>query len=166
MNSPISDQLKQALRGTAETVHIIALRNNVDDFYAMTATAVTVVSLEPASFLVCINKSSDFYKQIAHAQHFSINTLKTQHQALSNACAGGASHAEREILGAWTRNETAPLLEGSQASYLCEVSKCVDHGSHLIVIGNVQQVRTTDLGSPLLYLNGSYTEAKTPNITG
>lgn len=126
------------------------------EVHAMTANAVTSLSLEPALLLFCPGKKARFTQYLEPGLAFSVNVLRAEQQALSTFFAGGWKEAApppfRFVpLGA------APRLEGSLASIGCVVQQIIDGGDHWVVIGAVQALKTgVAPQQPLLFFRGRY----------
>jgi flavin reductase (DIM6/NTAB) family NADH-FMN oxidoreductase RutF len=124
--------------------------------HAMTANAVSSVSLDPMLILFCPGKRSRMAAHVHELTHFSINFLRSEQQAQSTYFAGGwkedVAPAFRFV--PWAG---APRLEGSLASLGCEKERVIDAGDHWIVIGRVIALhRGIEPLQPLLFFRGNY----------
>jgi flavin reductase (DIM6/NTAB) family NADH-FMN oxidoreductase RutF len=120
----------------------------------MTVNSFTSVSLDPPMILICIDRKTGFLNYFARGTRFAVNVLHEDQQALSNAFArsGGDRFAGVE----WRSGETgAPILCGVLASLECGVSRMVEAGDHVVVIGEVSHASWRE-GQPLIYFNSSY----------
>ena len=79
---------KEAMRQVAATVSIISTRSE-GSRYGMTATAVTSVSCDPPSLLVCINRSASIHKPLEERKLFWVNLLREGQQSLCSTFSGG-----------------------------------------------------------------------------
>ncbi len=126
------------------------------EVHAMTANAVSSLSLEPLRLLFCPGKQARFAQLLAPGLAFSVNVLRADQQALSTYFAGGWKEAEpppfRFVpLGA------APCLEGSLAAIGCVAEQLIDGGDHWIVIGAVRDLHAgAGPRRPLLFFGGRY----------
>ncbi len=110
--------------------------------FGMTATAVTSLSMEPPSLLVCVNQSASVHFPIASRETFCVNLLGASHAHLGRLFSARPGGEARFQYGTWTEDEDGlPLLEGSQASISCKVSLITNHGTHTIFVGEVLRVR-------------------------
>lgn len=97
---------KLALRRLASSVSVVTCRTGGCN-YAMTATAVSALSMEPPSMLLCVNRSAAFHRALIGANEFAINILSRAHVDISRFCSGGASPEDRFNIGDWdTRGRT------------------------------------------------------------
>ena len=155
MSSPDAS-FRDAMRRLAATVTIISARG-AGRRHGITATAVTSVSMDPPSLLVCVNRSGSLHGLLSESDRFCVNLLRSEQAALSDAFSGKLSSEERFLHGAWKEDgEGLPFLADGQASIFCRRRTAIDHGSHSIFIGEVESVLLTDDISPLIYSNGAY----------
>jgi len=139
----------------ATGVAVIAARAG-NEVHAMTANAVSSLSLEPIRLLFCPGKQARFAQYLEPGLAFSVNFLRVEQQALSTFFAGGWKDPVpppfRFVpLGA------APRLEGSLASIGCVVQQIIDGGDHWVVIGAVQELKAGIAPQqPLLFFRGRY----------
>jgi len=147
---------RDAMRRLAATVTIITA-GSPGQRHGITATAVTSLSMDPPSLLVCVNRSSSLHSLLGESNRFCVNLLRSEQADLSNAFSGKLPSEERFLHGAWKEDKDGlPYLADAQASIFCTRHGAVDHGSHSIFIGAVESVRMIDEVSPLLYSNGAY----------
>lgn len=147
---------RDAMRRLAATVTIVSARAG-SCRHGITATAVTSLSMNPASLLVCINRSSSLYPILQEAERFCVNLLTSEQAIVSDSFAGKLASEERFRHGDWQENERrVPYLSSGQANVFCIKKDAIDYGSHVILIGEVEDVRITDKICPLIYSNGAY----------
>lgn len=153
----LGDQMRAGMRRLASGVSVVTTRDSNGKAFAMTASSITSLSPEPASLLVCVNKSAGLAGVIEKNSAFVVNILSRQQQDISNRCAGGDGEGRFEV-GDWIDNAaTVPRLKGCEASFNCIADQIIDYGTHSIVIGQIQSVDVSDEESdPLIYCNGSY----------
>jgi flavin reductase (DIM6/NTAB) family NADH-FMN oxidoreductase RutF len=134
--------------------------DNVD--HAMTASAFTSVSLEPALVLVCVDKEARFHDAVLEAGGWAVSFLS----------AGGRRAAEwlatrgRPLVGQLDRYPHrrgtatgAAVLDTSLAWLECETAAVYDGGDHDIMLGRVVTLGDGDVDlPPLLYYRGRYRE--------
>jgi flavin reductase (DIM6/NTAB) family NADH-FMN oxidoreductase RutF len=146
---------KQALARWATGVTIVTARSG-DRVHGMTVSAFTEVSLDPPLVLVCADLSSNTLPLIREGGVFAVNVLARDQEALSNRFASKKDEWKRfEGLATDTGATGAPLLRGAIASLDCRVADMHEHGDHVVLVGAVEEVRTSD-HDPLLYFRGSY----------
>lgn len=145
-----------ALRRLASGVSVVTCKSG-DEFHAMTATAISALSMEPPSMLVCVNRRAVFHRAIETARHFAINILTEAQAEVSAACGGGASGDAKFAYGEWDMDGLSPELIGAQATLHCEKNEARAFGSHTIFIGNIASVSFSERVNPLVYCDGKYT---------
>eukprot|EP01037_Dinobryon_pediforme_P010630 gene10630-10701_t len=160
LTSPESLEItfRQAMRNLAGGVAIITVGQG-EERTGMTVTSFSALSTEPASVLVCVNKSSSSYPVLLKERQFGASILGAHQEELAARFAGrhGLSGADRYKGGAWQCNETGvTLLADALAAFDCEVEELIERHSHVIVIGRVRSVRTTYGTSALLYWRGAF----------
>jgi flavin reductase (DIM6/NTAB) family NADH-FMN oxidoreductase RutF len=155
----IAEQLRSGLRRLGKAVVVITCWHD-DRRWAMTATAVSELSLDPPSLLVCVNKSASMYAPLTQGANFCVNILHADQVDVSNAGSGATKGEDRFAVGSWGASPCqTPFLEGAQASFLCQHERYIEHGTHAIVIGRVIQVEAHGEVDPLIYVDGGYARA-------
>lgn len=149
---------QEAMRRLAATVTVISTGGE-GRCYGMTATAVTSISMDPPSLLVCVNRSASFHAQLCRADDFCVNILGTEQTDLSDLFAGKRSIEERCAYQSWRFDSgKIPFLSDAQANIFCKKQQSLDFGSHSIFIGIVNSVICSNKIEPLLYLNGAHSD--------
>jgi flavin reductase (DIM6/NTAB) family NADH-FMN oxidoreductase RutF len=149
-------QTKLALRRLASAVAVVSCRDG-QARHAMTATAVTAMSMQPPSMIVCINRAATFHAAMQAAVSFAINILHRSQIDISMECGGKARGEDRFGNGAWGEEAEVPILPGAQAHVVCTKEAAFDYGSHTIFIGRVISVGIHGDVDPLIYVDGKYT---------
>ncbi len=123
--------------------------------YAMTANAVTSVSLDPLRLLVCITNESHCLAAIRREGLFSVNILRADQAALSVYFSGYWKGPGIPAFRFASWNGGA-RLQGAVASIGCEVHEVLASGDHKIVIGDVSNIYVGADGCPLVYAQSRY----------
>jgi flavin reductase (DIM6/NTAB) family NADH-FMN oxidoreductase RutF len=127
-----------------------------DEIHAMTANAVSSLSLDPMLILFCPSKESRFAQFLPALTTFSINILREDQQALSNYFAGAWRDPTAPAFR-FVPTETGPRLEGAMASLGCDLFETAEGGDHWLVIGRVTSTHIgTDPLRPLIFFKGQY----------
>jgi flavin reductase len=155
-----SDQLassfRSSMRRVAATVAIITARSG-DQFDGMTATAVTSVSTDPPTILVCVNRKASISPTLSGASNFCVNFLCNGQEEISRAFSDSARRAERFGVGRWIVEEhSPPHIEDAQATLFCRRISEIPFETHTLFLGRVYEVRFRDSVTPLVYLDGCY----------
>ncbi|ASN22456.1 hypothetical protein CGK93_10760 [Arthrobacter sp. YN] len=122
-----------------------------------TATAVSSVTDDPPTLLVCMNRSSSQNPPLLTNGVLCVNVLSASQRSLASAFAGGlASVEDRLALATWTTGSSgSPLLESAVANVDCSVDRIMDVGTHTVIFARVTQVRTHG-GRGLVYFARGY----------
>ncbi len=154
---PLDTKAFRDIVGLFATGVAIVVADCDGEIRAMTANAVSSLSLEPTLMLFCPGKKSKWAAHLpGRIGHFSINFLRVEQQCLSTYFAGGWKEhpAPHFRFVPWTG---APRLEGSLAALSCETQQVIDAGDHWLVIGRVLALhRGIEPHEPLLFFRGTY----------
>jgi flavin reductase len=154
----LADAFRRAMRRVASTVNVISIC--VDgEAMGITATAVSSISLDPPSLLVCINRAAAVHAKMEDVATFGVNVLHRDQEEIARMFADRSLQAHRFARG-WENDCTRPpRLIDAQAAILC---RRIDHhqfGTHSVFFGLVEEVVAREDCDPLLYLDGRYTSA-------
>jgi flavin reductase (DIM6/NTAB) family NADH-FMN oxidoreductase RutF len=148
-------QYRAALALRAGGVAIVTARAG-ERVHGMTVTDFAGVSLEPPLVLVCADKNSNTLPVIESGRNFAVNLLATGQEALSNRFASKQHEWTRfEGLACDAGATGAPFIPGALASLACRVVAMHEAGDHVIVVGEVEEVRCAE-AAPLVYWCGNY----------
>jgi flavin reductase len=149
-------QFKQGMRSLAGAVSIITSSHR-GQRYGMTATAVCSATAEPPTVLVCINRSTTTHEAVANAGIFCVNVLRQEDQELSSLFSGAQKGEGRFREEQWEKLFTgAPVLKDALVAFDCRVVNRLEHGTHTVYLGEVEQLLIGRKGKPLLYADGQY----------
>jgi flavin reductase len=151
----LTESFREAMRRVAATVNVISICVDGQPL-GITATAVSTLSMDPPSILVCINRAASVHSQMEECSHFGVNVLHRDQEDIARMFADRERHALRFVSG-WENDCVRPprLLE-AQAAIRCRRIDSHAFGTHSIFIGLVEDVVARDDVHPLLYLNGRY----------
>ena len=143
MEETVAHQFRRSMRALTSAVSVISTAHQ-GRMFGMTATAVTSVSMEPPSLLVCINKSATVHDALLGCRRFYVNLLHAQQSNVASAFSSKPVET-RFANGEWTTDAVGiPFLVGAQANVLCDVDDTHSYGSHTIVIGKARAVAVRD----------------------
>lgn len=151
----LSETLRKAMRRVAATVNVVSICVDGRPM-GITATAVSSISMDPPSLLVCINRAASLHASMGDMSHFCINVLHRDQEEVARMFSDSAQHALRFLSGWEIDCAPAPRLVDAQASILCRRSDSHSFGTHSIFIGVVEAAWTREDVDPLIYLNGRY----------
>ncbi len=151
----LTEAFKLAMRRMAATVNVISICVDGKPM-GMTATAVSALSMDPPSLLVCVNQAASVHPWIGDAPHFNVNVLHRDQAEVATMFADRKLEAQRFLTG-WDNDcLTPPRLRDAQASILCRRTERHRFGTHSIFIGVVEEVITREEVDPLIYLDGRF----------
>jgi flavin reductase (DIM6/NTAB) family NADH-FMN oxidoreductase RutF len=149
-------RFKEAMRRTASSVVVIAAAHD-GRRAGITATAMTSVCASPPTLLVCVTRGTGLSPVIEHSVTFCVNLLTIDHLDVSNAFSGGLRGEERFQRGDWLAHDCgAPYLQDAKAAFICRTSGRYQHGTHDIIVGEVDEVLLGPDSAALVYEAGSY----------
>jgi flavin reductase (DIM6/NTAB) family NADH-FMN oxidoreductase RutF len=127
-----------------------------DQVHAMTANAITSLSLDPLLVLFCPGKRAQLAQHLARMPRFTINFLREEQQALSTYFAGGWQESAPPPFR-FVPSAAGPRLQGALATVGCETERVSEAGDHWVVIGRVTLLhRGVAPHRPLLFFRGKY----------
>ena len=144
---------KVAMRQLAATVTLVTTCED-GAWHGMPATAVTSVSVEPPSVLVCVNRSASMHGPVIRSRKLCVNLLATQQADLCSDF--GARHGTQRFgVGTWQAGpDGLPYIAEAAACLFCTVYDTFDYGTHTIFIAKVEHVLADATIEPLVYLAG------------
>jgi 3-hydroxy-9,10-secoandrosta-1,3,5(10)-triene-9,17-dione monooxygenase reductase component len=113
------------------------------------------VSLEPPLVSFCPSRSSLTWCRMRRAGRFGVNVLGRQHERfVAHAVPAGA---DRFSGLEWEPGHGGvPLLTDALASFECEIVAEYPTGDHWIVVGHVDNLRTSPTEDPLIFFAGAF----------
>lgn len=107
----------------------------------LTASAMTSVSADPPSILVCVNRGSQFAACVQRNRQFGVSILRSDQTELADTFAGRRNLEDRFSIGHWVNSEQrVPLLSDAIVALDCGLLDCKPVGTHDIVVGLVRNV--------------------------
>lgn len=126
----------------------------------MVATAVSSLSVEPPSILVCVNHGASIHGDLLREEDLCVNILHTDQLELARLFSDDGRREHRFSIGQWADTAAVPCLADAQAVLSCRRVGHVDFATHSIVIGEVHRVRVREEVDPLLYLDGRFARSR------
>ncbi|MFF7709094.1 flavin reductase [Pseudomonas sp. NPDC007930] len=146
----IADAYRAGMRSLAAGVCLITSRHG-EERGGMIATAVTSVSAEPPTLLVCVNRNASMFDLLGASGHFCVNVLAAHTVPLVEVFSDASRRAERFAQGEWANLASgAPLCSDAVVAFDCRVAKVVDWHSHAIFLGEVLGVHHPQAEAPPL----------------
>ena len=123
----------------------------------LAASALCSVSDDPATLLVCVNKSASAHDSILDNGAYCANVLAQPHAQLAKIFSSSTRAAERFTTGEWITLATgAPALANALACFDCRVHHTIEAGSHTVIFGTVEAMHQGQGRPPLLYGYGQF----------
>lgn len=152
-------QFRRAMGRFATGVTVVTTVAGGND-HAMTANAVTSVSLEPLLMLCCVEQEARFHDAVLEAGVWGVSILAAgaRPDAEWLATRGRPLHGQLDRLPHTRGPATGvALLDDALATFECRTTESYPAGDHTIVVGRVLAVTVADHGDhALLYHRGRY----------
>lgn len=149
---------REALGRFASGVTVVTtILDGID--HAMTASAFTSVSLDPALVLICSHKTSRFHEAVLQTGFWGVSILAEEGELSSAWFAHRGRPLENQLADfPYERGESGvALLSDSLAWLECTTTAIHDGGDHAIIVGSVAGAGVRDdIDDPLLYYRSHY----------
>ena len=148
---------RDSMAKLASAVNVITT-DGPEGLAGFTATAVSSVTDQPPTLLVCMNRSSFIHPTFISNGALCVNVLSEAQQGVSALFANRqATLQERFTQVPWTPLETgSPAIDGAMVSFDCRITRTYEAGSHSIFLCEVVALRQSDSGAGLVYFNRGY----------
>lgn len=144
----VLEAFRMAMRHVAATVYAVTTGHG-GDRYGILATAVSSLSFDPPSLLVCVNRAASLHEPLAQAETFCVNVLGLGNRDVAEQFALGG--ADRFGVGEWEEQHGVPVLVSAQSSFVCRRAHRHEFGTHTIFIGELIDARHRADAAPLTY---------------
>lgn len=126
--------------------------------HAMTANAISSLSLDPILILICVDKTAHMHEEMPKAGKFGVNILADGQEDVSRLFAQHAPPEEGALQGVpyHLGPNGTPLIEGCLAFLECRVTEQYAGGDHTIFLGEVLHGEVLREAEPLLFYRGGY----------
>ena len=155
MRTSFIDAMSRAVTG----VTVVTTAGSTGQF-GQTVSAMSSVTADPPTILVCIKSTSVIVNAIREHGSFGVNILRSDQRKVADSFAGRSTWGAPYDFDAatWERGHgEAPLLVGAVGRFDCRLSTVLEVGSHTVIFGTVHSA-SHSAGSPLLYARRSYGE--------
>lgn len=150
------DIFRNGMASLAAAVNLIAT-DGPGGRSGFTATAVTSVTDDPPTLLVCLNRTNSAAPAVMENKVISVNALAPGHEAVSSLFGGKTPMEDRFAAARWIRGQTgAPALEDALVSFDCQIIETVEVGTHFILMCRVVDVLVGDREEALVYFRRAY----------
>lgn len=156
---PDTDSFRRAMSRFATGVAVLSTRARDIDI-AMTASALTSVSLEPMLLLFCVEREARFHDAVIESGCWGISVLSTGDRPAADwlATRGRPLHGQLDRLAHHHGPQTGvALLDAALATFECRTTAVYPGGDHSIVVGEAVSVTTAaHPGEALVYYRGRF----------
>ena len=159
-----SRRFRDALGQFVTGVTLVTARAGTADRVGVTVNSFTSVSLDPPLVLFCLGRQAQSLPVILSARSFAVNILGRDQQAIAERFA--LDSRSWAGLGTESWETGAPILRDVPAALDCRLHATHDGGDHVIVIGRVVGLGTTEDAAPLGYHRGRYVTVDRRNLNG
>ena len=152
------DDFLEAMSRAANSVYVVTT-DGVGGRVGVTVSAVTSVSADAPSVLICVHHASPAAAAIRRNAAFCVNLLAEGQAEISDSFAGltGARGEEKFACASWKKGATGcPVLSEPLAAFDCELVHDLRVGSHHVFVGELRGVEVSGQKSPLIHTNRSY----------
>ena len=135
--------------------------------FGFTASAVTSVTDDPPTLLVCVNRRNDSHPALIANGVLCVNTLAAGQEDISGVFGGKeATQEARFAAGAWHALGTgAPVLAGAVVSFDCRIVQITEIGTHSVVFGEVVGIAHGGEHDGLVYFGRGYHRLRRPRLS-
>jgi Conserved protein/domain typically associated with flavoprotein oxygenases, DIM6/NTAB family len=162
MEFDIKENLKKVMRIFPQGVTVVTTKKD-NNFYGITVSAFTSISLEPPLIMISISKNSKIHDILINSDFFAVNFLAEDQKIVSDIFAGRVQVADRfETVQYFLEKTGCPIIKGVRAFIECKRYKVYDGGDHSIILGEVINVKKLSDKNPLVYYNQQYTTIISP----
>jgi flavin reductase (DIM6/NTAB) family NADH-FMN oxidoreductase RutF len=148
------DSFRSAMRHVAATVYAVTT-GSVGERHGILATAVSSLSFEPPSLLVCINRAASLHEPLACAETFCVNVLGLGNRPIAEVFEKARGEG-RFAIGEWDEVHGVPVLANAQSYFICRTAHRHEFGTHTIFIGELIDARHREDAAPLTYYDRHY----------
>lgn len=145
---------RDAMRHVASTVYAVTTID-AGERYGILATAVSSLSFDPPSLLVCVHRAASLHDPLERAERFAVNVLGMSNRDVAERFMLPMS-PERFAVGNWEEHEGVPVLANAQSTLICRTAHRHQFGTHTIFIGELISASHRANATPLTYFDRHY----------
>ena len=153
-HAELLDAFRSAMRHVAATVYAVTT-GTVGERHGILATAVSSLSFEPPSLLVCVNRTASLHEPLACAETFCVNVLGLGNREIAEMFEK-ARGEDRFAVGDWREEYGVPVLANAQSYFICRTAHRHEFGTHTIFIGELVDAHHREDAAPLTYYDRHY----------
>ena len=126
----------------------------------LTVSSMCSLSADPPSLLICVNHTSRSCRIMEKNAVFCVNVLKECQSDVAEVFAGRRgenSLSDKFSCARWDVLATgAPVLDEALVAFDCRLAGQIRHGTHVVYLGELVDVRRESSRNPLIYANRAY----------
>ena len=150
-----SRDLRKGLGCFATGVTIVTTVDAAGGPVGLTVNSFNAVSLDPPLVLFSLRRQANSLAAFLAAEHFAVNVLRAEQQALSHSFAIASADKWRGV-DYVTWDSGCPILPDALSKFECRIRHTHDGGDHVIFVGEITRMECDVDGQPLLYFRGDY----------
>jgi len=159
MIEPVDDMnFRRAIGRLASGVVVATTRSGAHD-HAMTATAVTSVSLDPVLVLICVNNEARWHDAVLECGVWNLSVLGASSRSVAQwlSTPGRPMHGQLDRVPHSRAANGVALLDEAIATLECGTHAAYPAGDHTVLIGEVLNVDTPPRAEPaLVHFRGTF----------
>ncbi len=122
-----------------------------------TATSVVLLSADPATLVVCLDRASRAYALIGVTGRLAVNLLGGDQREIAEAFSGVDGAAEYVGVGRWRPlGDDLACLADCAAAFECEAEETIERSGCAMVVARVRRAVVGDAPGALLRFRGLY----------
>jgi flavin reductase (DIM6/NTAB) family NADH-FMN oxidoreductase RutF len=144
--------LREVAGHFATGVCVVTAEDPILGPHGMTLNSLTTVSADPATLLICLNRTSTTHRVVDRAGRFAVNVLAAGQDEVAALFATRSAEKFARVEWEWSP-AGIPVLTGTVARLECVVSHAFDVHTHTVLVGEVIDAVASG-GRPLLFHRG------------
>ena len=148
---------RSAMSQFATGVTVITTIDEQGEPHAMTANSFTSVCLDPPVVLVCVAHSTNTHEFLAKTGCFGVNILGQDQEEVGAYFAKRPEERKGGVDYSFSQGEDGlPVLDHAMVYMGCQIIGSHIYGDHTIYLGEVTEIRKTDVETPLLFFKSRW----------
>ncbi|MBP7190062.1 MAG: flavin reductase family protein [Rickettsiaceae bacterium] len=138
-------------------VVVVTTKNNESDFFGLTVSSFTSVSLDPHLVLFCLNKLSHSLSPILESGKFAVSILAEKQKSISQKFSNSTINKFKDTDYFLGKVSGCPMIAGANCFVECSLYQKYEAGDHYIIIGQVENIEIVkEPCHPLAYYKRHY----------
>lgn len=158
-----SDLFKAAMSNLVSGVSIVCTKDN-NNFFGLTISSLTSLSLNPHLLLFCIKSNSLTLSALRSSKTFSVNILNEDQEDISRLFASSSKNKFDGLNFSIGKISECPILNDANSIIECSLYKEYEGGDHHIIIGLVENIILDSNKLPLAYYKRDYRKISTDKM--